>query len=95
MPAEVEARTTQLNSRPHLTMYTTRWCGDCHRSKAFLRRHGVVFDEVDIEDDPQAAATVVQLNRGFESVPTIVFPDGTFLTEPSNRDLARKLGLAS
>ena len=78
-----------------LTMYTTPWCGDCHRSKSFLKRHGVPFREINIEHDPDGAKLVMQVNGGYQSVPTLVFSDGTTMSEPSNRELAEKLGLAA
>ncbi len=84
-----------LADEPVLTMYTTTYCGDCHRSKTFLKRHGISFLEINIERDADAADTVRALNRGHQSVPTLVFADGTILTEPSNRQLAEKLDIAS
>ena len=65
------------------TMYSTPWCGYCHRLKAQLAREGLEFDEVDIEATPEAAAIVERVNRGNQTVPTLVFPDGTALTNPS------------
>lgn len=65
------------------TMYSTPWCGYCHRLKAQLSREGIEFDEVDIEATPEAAAIVAQANRGHQTVPTLVFRDGTALTNPS------------
>lgn len=65
------------------TMYSTPWCGYCHRLKSQLRREGIDFDEVDIEQDPDAATLVEQANGGNHTVPTLVFADGTALTNPS------------
>jgi mycoredoxin len=65
------------------TMYSTPWCGYCHRLKGQLQREGITFDEVDIEAQPEAAAIVEQANGGNQTVPTLVFPDGTALTNPS------------
>ena len=78
---------------PHdeLTIYATAWCGDCHRTKTFLSRHGIPFKWVDIESSPSATELVVAINRGSHSVPTLVFTDGSTMTEPSNRALAEKL----
>ncbi len=70
----------------------TSWCGDCARSKALLTARGVAFEWVDIEDDPAAAAEVEALNGGRRVVPTIVFDDGTVLVEPSDEELARRIG---
>ena len=74
-----------------LTMYTTPWCGYCVRLKKQLEREGVPFDEVDIERDPEAAAMVERVNGGNQTVPTVVFPDGTALTNPSFQTLLTKL----
>lgn len=76
-----------------IIFYGTRWCGDCRRTRAFLDRHGIAYHWIDIDQDPEAAAHVERLNRGFRSVPTLVWPDGSMLVEPSNAQLAAKLGL--
>ena len=70
-----------------LTMYTTVWCGYCVRLKRALEREGIEFDEVDIEQDPQAADFVMSVNGGNATVPTIVLPDGRALTNPPLPDL--------
>jgi mycoredoxin len=77
-----------------LTMYTTTWCGYCQRLKAQMGREGISFDEVDIEVDPQAAALVESVNGGNQTVPTVVFADGSALTNPSIGQVKEKLGLA-
>ena len=66
-----------------LTMYTTRWCGFCRRLKSQLARDGIEMLEVDIEADPDAAEYVMAVNGGSQTVPTVVFADGTALTNPS------------
>jgi mycoredoxin len=66
-----------------LTMYTTVWCGFCRRLKNQLAREGIEVTEVDIEQDPAAADFVMSVNGGNQTVPTIVFADGTALTNPS------------
>ena len=66
-----------------VTMYTTTWCGYCVRLKKLMQREGIQFSEVDIETDPQAADLVMQANGGNRTVPTLVFPDGSALTNPS------------
>jgi len=76
-----------------IRMYTTSWCGDCRRSKRFLQDHQIAFEEINIEQHPEAAQIVITLNHGARSVPTIIFPDGSALVEPSNRALASKLGI--
>jgi mycoredoxin len=65
------------------TLYSTPWCGYCHRLKSQLQREGITFDEVDIEAQPEAAAIVEKANNGNQTVPTLVFADGTALTNPS------------
>jgi len=66
-----------------LTMYSTTWCGYCRRLKDQLGREGIAFVEVDIERDESAADLVMAVNGGTQTVPTLVFPDGTALTNPS------------
>lgn len=77
-----------------LRVYGAPWCPDCRRSKQFLGELRVEYDWIDIDQDAEAAAYVRSLNSGKQIIPTIVFPDGSFLAEPSNDELARKLGLA-
>ena len=76
-----------------ITLYTTAWCPDCTRARAFLDKQRVAYVNFDIDESPEARAVVEKLNRGMRSVPTIVFPDGSILVEPSNAQLAQKLGL--
>lgn len=66
-----------------LTMYTTVWCGHCRRLKAQLARADISFREVDIEHDAAAAAFVAGVNGGNQTVPTILLPDGSVLTNPT------------
>jgi mycoredoxin len=66
-----------------VTMYTTTWCGYCTRLKAQLQREGIAYTEVNIETDDDAAELVMQVNGGNRTVPTLVFPSGTALTNPS------------
>jgi mycoredoxin len=73
-------------------MYTTTWCGYCTRLKRQLQRAEIGFTEVDIERDPAAAEVVERLNDGDQTVPTLIFPDGSTLTNPSVREVAAKLG---
>lgn len=65
------------------TLYSTPWCGYCHRLKGQLQREGLVFDEVDIEQHPEAALIVEKANNGNQTVPTLVFADGSALSNPS------------
>lgn len=74
------------------TMYSTPWCGYCHRLKGQLQREGIGFAEVDIEQDPDSARIVEQANRGNQTVPTLVFADGTAMTNPSLAQVKAKIG---
>ena len=66
-----------------ITMYSTPWCGYCHRLKGQLDREGISYTVIDIEQDPDAAAYVREVNGGNQTVPTVVFADGSALTNPS------------
>jgi mycoredoxin len=79
------------DTQPSITFYCTMWCPDCRRARRFLDERGVAYRCVDIDKDPEAAAFVKQVNHGFRSVPTLVFPDGSMLVEPSSAQLAAKL----
>ena len=82
------------NSAPEqLTVYGATWCPDCRRAKSFLTTHRVPFTWIDLETQPEMVAEVEKLNGGKRIIPTLVFPDGTFLAEPSNDELADKVGL--
>ena len=74
-----------------VTMYTTPWCGFCRRLKSQLAREGIEVAEVDIERDPAAADYVMSVNGGNQTVPTVVFPDGTALTNPSAAKIRERL----
>jgi mycoredoxin len=74
-----------------LTMYTTTWCGFCSRLKTALKAEGIPYTEVDIESDPAAAEFVMSVNRGNQTVPTVKFADGSTMTNPSARDVKKKL----
>jgi len=74
-----------------VTMYSTQWCGYCHRLKSQLDREGITFDIVDIEQQPEAAFTVEQANGGNQTVPTLLFSDGSTLTNPSVAAVKEKL----
>ena len=76
-----------------IKLYGAPWCSDCRRAKQFLDEQRVSYDWIDIDRDPQAVAVVKKANAGKRIVPTIIFPDGSFLAEPSNAQLAEKLGL--
>lgn len=74
-------------------MYSTPWCGYCQRLKAQMGREGIAFEEIDIEQDPQAASFVESVNGGNQTVPTVVFADGTAITNPSIAQVKAQLGL--
>jgi mycoredoxin len=74
-----------------LVIYSTTWCGYCHRLKSQLARDGIEFEAVDIEHDEQAAAFVEGVNGGNQTVPTVRFPDGSTLTNPSIVDVKDRL----
>ncbi len=76
-----------------VTVYGAYWCPDCRRSKKFLGEQFVPFKWVDIEQDKEGEAFVIHKNNGKRIIPTIVFADGSYLVEPSNAELAKKLGL--
>lgn len=73
------------------TMYTTPWCGYCHRLKSQLDREGISFELVDIEQHPEAALIVEQANGGNQTVPTLVYADGAAQTNPSLAQVKEKL----
>jgi mycoredoxin len=74
-----------------VTMYSTPWCGYCHRLKAQMDREGIAYEVVDIEAHPEAAELVMSVNDGNQTVPTLVFPDGSALTNPSVAQVKEKL----
>jgi mycoredoxin len=74
-----------------VTLFTTTWCGYCVRLKAQLKREGIEYVEVDIESDPNAAALVAEVNDGDLTVPTLVFADGSTLSNPSIAQVSHKL----
>ncbi|MCX6416867.1 MAG: NrdH-redoxin [Actinobacteria bacterium] len=74
-----------------ITMYGAEWCGDCRRSQRLLNELGVEYSYINIEEVPGAADKVVEINGGTQSIPVVMFSDGTHLTEPSDPDLRKKL----
>jgi mycoredoxin len=76
-----------------ITIYGTPWCGDCRRALRVLDQHKANYHYVDIESDDVARSYVERLNNGYQSVPTILFPDGSVLIEPSAARLTEKLSL--
>ncbi len=80
-------------SHTNIKLYGTNWCSDCKRSKKFLGEQRVHYDFINIEEDMEAQAFVQKLQNGGLTIPTIVFEDGSTFIEPSNAELAAKLGL--
>jgi thioredoxin reductase (NADPH) len=80
-------------SEAQITIYGAYWCPDCRRSKQFLGEHQIAYTWIDIEQDADAERFVIETNGGKRIIPTITFADGSFLIEPSNADLAAKIGL--
>ncbi len=76
-----------------IIIYSTTWCSDCKRAKKFFGEQRISYTNIDIEENPEFVEVVEKINAGKRSVPTIVFPDGSVLVEPSNAQLAEKLGL--
>lgn len=82
----VETRATSQK----IKMYATTWCGDCRFAKRWFDAHNIPYEYINIEEDEEAARVVISINNGMRSVPTIVFPDGSVLVEPTARELAAK-----
>lgn len=74
-----------------ITFYGAEWCGDCKRSQRLLNELNVEYDYINIEEVEGAADKVIEINGGMRSIPVIVFPDGTHMTEPSDPVLRKKL----
>ena len=75
-----------------VTMFTSTWCGYCRRLKSQMHREGIGFTEVDIEARPEAADVVMAVNGGNQTVPTLIFPDGSAATNPSIGQVKARLG---
>ena len=75
-----------------LTMFTTTWCSWCRRLKSQLAADGIDITEVNIEEDPAAADYVMSVNGGCQTVPTVLFADGSALTNPSAAAVRQRLG---
>lgn len=80
-----------MNNQPEITVYGTNWCPDCGRAKRILDERQIPYRWVDIDNDRGGEIFVIHTNRGYCSVPTIVFSDGSVLVEPSNAELSEKL----
>ena len=80
-------------SHTEITMYGTLWCSDCKRTKKFFGEQRVHYEFVNIDEDAEGLAIVEKVNNGKHIIPTLVFGDGSTMIEPSNAELAAKLGL--
>jgi mycoredoxin len=78
-----------------ITMYSTTWCGYCRRLKTLLDREGIGYTEINIETDEASAAFVEQANDGNQTVPTVLFPDGSVITNPSLDQVKNQLAEAA
>ena len=82
-----------MNVTPLIIIYGTSWCGGSRRARLLFDRNNISYTWIDIDLDDKSAKYVESLNRGFRSVPTIVWPDGSMLVEPSDAQIAKKLGI--
>ena len=80
-----------MTTEATVTMYSTQWCGYCHRLKKQMDREGITYAVVDIEQVPDAAQLVAQVNNGNQTVPTLVYADGSAQTNPSLAEVKAKL----
>ncbi|KGN39389.1 mycoredoxin [Knoellia subterranea] len=84
--------TNRIPTAGTVTMYSTTWCGYCRRLKSQLDREGITVEVIDIERDDDAAVYVMQVNGGNQTVPTVVFPDGSAATNPSLAEVKQRIG---
>jgi glutaredoxin-like protein len=73
-----------------ITMYGADWCPDCRRAKTYFNKHKIEYENVDVDSVPEADSFVKKLNNGMRIIPTIVFPNGEIMVEPSDAQLAEK-----
>lgn len=82
-----------MGDNDKIKFYGSKWCGHSRVAKNYLTRNEIEYEYFEVNDDPEAEAYVKEINNGNRSVPTLVFPDGTVLTEPSNAEIGKKLGI--
>jgi mycoredoxin len=82
-----------MENKELIIVYATRWCPDCLRTRRLLDQKNVQYTWIDIDQDKEAKEYVMKVNHGNRSVPTIVFPDGSILVEPSTTELSSRIGL--
>ena len=80
---------------PHTNtkVYGAPWCPDCKRAKQFLGEQRIHYEWIDIDENPEGVKIVQEINNGKQIIPTIIFDDGSILVEPTNAELAQKLGV--
>ena len=76
-----------------IRIYGADWCIDCNRARRFMNQNQIPYQWINIDHDKEGEQIVLKVNRGYRSIPTILFEDGSVLVEPSNAELARKLGV--
>lgn len=81
------------NIKKVIKFYGAMWCGDCIRAKSFLNKNGIKYEFHNTDEDKKAIEFVKIINKGNKSIPTIVFPNNSILVEPTDQELARKLGI--
>jgi mycoredoxin len=84
---------TDQSEEKEILLYGTNWCPGVWATRRIFDRHDVPYRWIDIDKDEEASAYVERVNDGYRSVPTIVFPDGSILVEPSRSELAKKLDI--
>ncbi|MFQ5435543.1 MAG: glutaredoxin domain-containing protein, partial [Anaerolineae bacterium] len=77
-----------------IVLYGVSWCSDCHRARYLLDAFGIEYIDIDVDENEVSLEVVKQINGGNRVVPTIIFPDNSILVEPSNEELAEKLGVS-
>jgi len=82
-----------MTTTTQITIYGTTWCGGSRRARLFFDKNNILYRWVDIDLDEQAARYLESINHGCRSVPTIEWPDGSILVEPSDDEMAKKLGI--
>jgi thioredoxin reductase (NADPH) len=82
------------SEQTELIVYGASWCPDCRRAKEFLGNHRIPYRWIDLETNPEKTREIEELNGGKRIIPTIIFPDGSFISEPSNDELADRLNLS-
>ena len=80
-------------SEEKIMLYTSRWCGHARSVEGFLKRNDIAFKRIGIDEDDDAREKLIELNNGYASVPTLVFADGSQLTEPTLFEIREKLGM--